>query len=92
MSTKLHQRQQINLQLVQTLYELVDKYPSMRFSQILGGMGFVQGGSIADKQTGETLQRIWMDEYNVEQEQILARVMKAIEFIEAQEKQCQKLS
>jgi hypothetical protein len=70
MSTK--QRQEINNQLVQQLYELINKYPDMRFSQALLNFGFVRDTNLQDG-------RVWIDEYNVEPEHILARVSDTLE-------------
>lgn len=75
MSTK--QRQEINNQLLQQLYELINKYPDLRFSQILSNFGFVEDELIENRE--EQTQKVWVDEYNVEPEHILARVSETLE-------------
>ncbi len=57
-------RARTNLALVQNLFDLVEKHPDMRFSQILSSFGFVE-----DTGMGK-----WKDEFFVEPEKTLERV------------------
>ncbi len=62
------QRLKYNTQVVEILQTLVKQYPSMRFSQILATWDFVQ----------RDMQGHWKEEYYVEPNVVLARVIEAL--------------
>lgn len=73
-------RQEDNMKLIQQLYELADKYPDLRFSQILVNFGFVDDSEkITDSETGAILHKSWVDEYNREPGYVLSRVTQILE-------------
>lgn len=67
-------RHQINLQLAELLLYLIDKNPTMRFSQILQNFGFIV--SARHSVDGMSL---WANEFYTESEYILKRVSERVE-------------
>jgi len=71
------QRKAINKQLVEELSKLVNKHPDQRFSQILRNYGFVKE-KIMLIDNGMEDYIVWQDDFNLEPEYILKRVMEDI--------------
>lgn len=76
-------RQEANLELLNHLEYLIERYPDMRFSQILLGFAFVK----QERPAKPEVRISWQDEFYVEGEKILARVKQRIEDIETTNKQ-----
>jgi len=68
-------RKEANLQLVTELFNIVQKYPDLRFSQILGSYGFVrQERAVRYEDVGVT----WQNDFYTEPSVVLERVKKRI--------------
>lgn len=66
------ERQAANRQLVRIISSMVEAYPDLRFSQILGNFDFVQ-------QFKDALPCMaWEDEYHLESKELLKRVTEAL--------------
>tara|TARA_Y100000034_G_scaffold136409_1_gene212692 strand:- start:4923 stop:5225 length:303 start_codon:yes stop_codon:yes gene_type:complete len=72
-------RQDSNKKLVEILAELVEKHPEQRFSQILRNYGF-----ISEKKTEGPY--TWNNEFNLEPDKLLDRVLNTKKHIEDQQK------
>lgn len=71
-------RHKKNREILSLFCDLVDKYPDMRFSQILLAFGFVKQTRPARPEA-----RIdWQDEFYMESEVVLKRVKQRIEDVE----------
>ena len=76
----MSERQDANRELVRLLSEWVEKYPDMRFGQILRNAGFVYEDALSDYDhyDGEYHSLfVWRDEFTLEPTELLKRVRKA---------------
>ena len=71
-------RKEANLELLNKLEYCIERYPDMRFSQILLAFGFVKQERPANPEARIS----WQDEFYVEGGQLLDRVIKRIEDVE----------
>lgn len=69
------------------LFDLVEQYPDLRFSQILNNFDFVTQAIIKD-QNGQLIDSYWIDEFHAEPQKLANRVKAAIDKLnnEIQEK------
>lgn len=63
-------RQEYNKKLCGILNKLVDKYPDLRFGQLMACFGFVKQSSIKAMDMS-----LWIDEFNLESKELYDRVM-----------------
>lgn len=68
---KMKNRQEFNRQLVRQLSTLIEAYPDLRFSQALNNFGFVENKA----DSHGMLLDAWRDEYNLEPDLLLKRVL-----------------
>jgi len=69
-------RQEINQKIVYELSKLVNKYPDLRFGQILSNFGFIEQTNHFEDDYHDY--DYWKDEFYIEPEEILERIQKAI--------------
>ena len=67
-------RQDANRAILIVLADLVEKYPDMRFSQILVNYDFVEQ---QDVQTAGYPKMRWRDEFYLESDKLLERILEA---------------
>lgn len=64
---KISHRQEANRELIQNLTAYVDKYPDLRFGQILEGFGFViEDTDLFNEESVDTLERVRKVAYETE--------------------------
>lgn len=82
MSTSFNKRQVYNKTLCHLLRELVDKYPDMRFSQILSNFDFVVKKLVHYEGNDSGEEHTWKDEYYLEPWELEQRVTETLKKLE----------
>lgn len=77
-------RLEANRELIGILVRLVEKYPEMRFSQILSNFGYaIQRGEFVVRNEKQSHENFWIDDYNLESRELLKRVLGKVTTIGA---------
>lgn len=74
-------RLEINRELLNILESLIEKYPDMRFSQILLNFAFVK----PERPAKPELRISWQDEFYKESSEIIERVRRRVQNIETED-------